>query len=102
AVLNNTERFLKLLRDAPLSVEEWRRQREFYARPARHSGLRIGFAAFYLNRVNRSGIIGNAGLIGGLTQTGKWKIDARFNREELAKRVERIARYNERIGLFNL
>lgn len=102
AVLNKTERFLKLLRDTPLTVDEWLRQRQVYRNPSRHSGLRVGFATFYLNRCNRSGIIGNAGLIGGLQQTGKWKLDARFNREELAERVARVARYRERIALSNL
>jgi DNA adenine methylase len=101
-VLNRTDRLLKLIRDTPVSVDEWKRQRRIYLCPSRHSRLRVGFAAFYLNRCNRSGIIGNAGLIGGLNQTGKWKIDARFNREDLARRVERIARYRERIKLFNL
>jgi len=101
-VVNQTDQFLKLLRDTPLSVEEWKRQRQIYLKPARNSRLRVGFATFYLNRCNRSGIIGNGGLIGGLKQTGEWKIDARFNRKDLARRVERIARYSERITLSNL
>jgi DNA adenine methylase len=101
-VVNRTNQFLKLLRDTPLSVDEWKRQREIYLKPARYSRLRVGFATFYLNRCNRSGIIGNGGIIGGLDQTGKWKIDARFNRNDLARRIERVARYSERITLSNL
>jgi DNA adenine methylase len=101
-VVNQTDQFLKLLRNTPLSVEEWKRQRQIYLKPARNSRLRVGFATFYLNRCNRSGIIGNAGVIGGLKQNGKWKIDARFNRKDLARRVERVARYRERITLSNL
>jgi DNA adenine methylase len=102
AALNRTDELLKLIRETPLTVEEWKRQRQLYLKPGRASKVRVGFAAFFLNRCNRSGIIGNAGLIGGLNQTGKWKIDARFNRDDLARRVERIARYRERIELFNL
>jgi DNA adenine methylase len=102
AVLNRTGELVKLIRETPLTVEEWKRQRQIYLKPGRASRVRIGFAAFYLNRCNRSGIIGNAGLIGGINQTGKWKIDARFNREDLVARVERVARYRERIELFNL
>jgi DNA adenine methylase len=102
AVLNCTDELLKLIRDTPLSVEEWKRQRQIYLKPGRASRVRVGFAAFYLNRCNRSGIIGNAGLIGGLNQTGKWKIDARYNRADLARRVERVARYGDRIEVFNL
>ena len=101
AALNQTERFLKLIRDTPLSVEEWKRQRTIYLAPGRHSRLRVGFATFYLNRCNRSGIIGNAGVIGGLAQNGTWKIDARFNRADLAQRVERVARYKDRINVSN-
>lgn len=102
AVLEKTEKFLRLLRDTPVTVDEWRRQRAVYLSPARHSALRLGFATFYLNRCNRSGIIANAGPIGGKNQVGKWKIDARYNREDLACRVERVALYKERIELFNL
>jgi DNA adenine methylase len=101
-IVNQTDRFLKLLRDTPVSVDEWKRQRQIYQMPARYSRLRLGFATFYLNRCNRSGIIANAGVIGGKEQKGKWKIDARFNRKDLARRIERIARYRERIGLYNL
>lgn len=102
AVLRKTDGFLKLLRDTPVSVTEWQRQRNIYRHPSGYSPLRLGFATFYLNRCNRSGIIGNAGLIGGLEQLGEWKIDARFNRDELARRVRRVALYGDRIDLFNL
>ena len=99
SILNETEGFLRLLRNTPLTVEEWRRQRRIYTRSPKYSKLKVGFATFYLNRCNRSGIIANGGLIGGLRQTGKWKLDARFNRVELAARVERIARYRHRIRI---
>ena len=97
SILDETDAFLRLLRDVPLTPTEWRRQREIYQRSAEYSRLRVGFATFYLNRCNRSGIIGNAGMIGGLKQTGKWKLDARFNRQVLAERIERVASYRHRI-----
>jgi DNA adenine methylase len=102
AVLSDTDALLRLLRDTPLTVDEWRRQRDIYRRPGEHEGTTLGFATFYLNRCNRSGIIANAGLIGGLEQAGPWKLDARFNRVELAERIERVAMYRERIDLTNL
>lgn len=46
----------------------------------KHSMLEIGFATFFLNRTNRSGIL-KAGVIGGKAQLGKWKIDVRFNKK---------------------
>jgi DNA adenine methylase len=39
----------------------------------------------------------NGGPIGGINQTGKWRIDARFNREDLRRRCERILEYKDRI-----
>lgn len=100
AVLNQTSRFLKLLEDTPISVEQWKIQREIYRNQKKHSSIRVGFATFYLNRCNRSGILMNSGVIGGMDQSGKWKINARFNKDELAKRVERISMYKDRISIF--
>lgn len=102
SALNNTERLARLVRDTPVTVEEWQRQREIYRSPSEHDGLSVGYATFYLNRCNRSGIIARAGLIGGLQQNGQWKLDARFNRDELARRIERVALYRGRIRLLNL
>jgi DNA adenine methylase len=77
-----------------LTVKEWDRQklRLESRRPTRD----LAFAALYLNRVNRSGIL-RGGVIGGRDQTGPWKMDARFNREDLIAKVRRIARYGDRI-----
>lgn len=55
-----------------------------------------GFATFFLNRTNRSGIL-KGGVIGGKQQTGKWKIDCRFNKKDLIDRVETIAAHSDRI-----
>ena len=61
--------------------------------------ITLGFATFFLNRTNRSGIIKAAGVIGGLDQTGPYKMDCRFNRDNLEKRVRRVAKYRNRIHL---
>jgi DNA adenine methylase len=102
SILDRTDAFLQLLRQTPTTDKEWCRQRDIYRRRHRRSILQVGFATFFLNRCNRSGIIETGGPIGGRHQRGKWKIDARFNREDLAKRIERIALYRDRIELFNL
>ena len=65
---------------------------------ADHDELALGFATFFLNRTNRSGIL-NGGIIGGRDQTGPWKIDARFNAPELVHRIESIAGMRDRIKL---
>jgi len=63
--------------------------------------LILVFSTFFLNRTNRSGIIWG-GVIGGKNQDGAWKLDARFNKDDLIRRIEKIAMYRSRIRLYNL
>ncbi len=98
SLTNRPEQFSKLLKKTRVSMAEWRRQRDTYrSNDGRLSRLTRGFSAFYLNRCNRSGIIMNGGPIGGIHQTGDWLIDARFNKEELHRRCQKIAEYRDRI-----
>ncbi|MDG6907913.1 MAG: DNA adenine methylase [Nitrososphaerota archaeon] len=98
SVLDDTERLVRLIRNTPLTVQTWDRQKAVIASPEDHDDLDLGFAAFFLNRTNRSGIL-NGGIIGGRDQSGPWKIDARFNANELIHRVESIAKLRSRINL---
>ena len=41
-------------------------------------------------------------MIGGRSQSGRWLIDARFNKSELIKRIENIVDYRHRINVSNL
>lgn len=102
SILNLTEKFVDRIMSVPLSVAQWRKQRAVYLAADRSEAFELGFATFYLNRVNRSGIIKNAGPIGGLQQDGKWKINARFNRVDLSHRVRRVASYRRKISVDNL
>lgn len=76
SVLNETDALCRLIVDTPRTVAAWDRQKLILMNPADHSRLAVGFATFFLNRTNRSGIL-NGGVIGGRDQTGPWKIDAR-------------------------
>lgn len=96
-VVNQSKTFINMLEEIPLSMDEWQHQRDVYRDNGRMTRLRKGFAVFYLNRCNRSGIIMNGGPIGGVKQTGNWKLDARFNRTELRRRCEKIDEYRDRI-----
>ena len=96
SVTSQAERFAALIADTPLDVDEWRRQKAIYRASDESDQLALGFAFFYLNRTNRSGIL-NAGPIGGVRQDGNYKIDARFNRGRLAERVAAIGALASRI-----
>lgn len=101
AVVKDTDHFLSLLQQIPITIDEWRKQKLILKNPESHSSLEHGFSAFYLNRTNRSGIL-KAGVIGGKAQSGKYKLNARFNKERLAKQIRRIAEYSDHIHIYNL
>lgn len=100
SVLNDTENLCKKIFDCSIDVPNWDLQHSIQKDKTNHDLLTLGFSTFYLNRCNRSGII-MAGIIGGRKQEGNWKIDARFNKTDLIKRIEKIATYKERIELYN-
>ncbi|HRJ02682.1 DNA adenine methylase [Brevundimonas sp. UBA2416] len=100
-VLNDFDAFTEKVRTTPVTIEEWLKQRELYRSNA-NDPLDLGFAAFFLNRTNRSGIIKAAGVIGGLGQTGDYKLDCRYNHDDLIRRIARVHKYRDRIHLTNL
>jgi DNA adenine methylase len=101
SVLNNTDEFCRLVRDTRLTMRVRDRQKRILTNQRDHNDLALGFAMFFLNRTNRSGIL-NAGVIGGRDQSGPWKMDARYNADELIRRISAIARMKERICLTRL
>ena len=101
SVTQETELFLKQISDTPVNIDVWHRQKAILSNPDQHSVLEHGFATFFLNRTNRSGIL-KGGVIGGKNQTGNYKLDARFNKENLIKRIEKIGEYSNRIKIYNL
>ncbi len=90
------EYLTRMINKAILNVSEWRKQQNIYLAADMRRPERLGFATFYLNRTNRSGIL-NGGPIGGMDQTGNYKIDARFNRPELIERIRVLALYRQHI-----
>ncbi|GAB76998.1 DNA adenine methylase [Austwickia chelonae] len=96
ASLDYPNHFCRMIQSIPLTIDEWFTQRDIYAHPANHGDVELGFATFYLNRTNRSGIL-DARPIGGFDQTGRWKIDARFNRDGLCTRIQTVADMRHRI-----
>ena len=95
----DSEKFIRKLFSTPITIKEWKKQKLIYNNP-QSSYFDLGFATFFLNRTNISGIV-NGGPIGGIQQKGKWKIDARFNKEKLAERIRQLSLYKNRISVFN-
>ncbi len=99
SVLHHTETLLKRIKDTPITLEEREKQKAVY-RDCSVDAVSDGFATLFLNRVNFSGII-MGGPLGGRSQKGKYKIDCRFNKSEIVKKIERIALLKDRIKLYN-
>lgn len=101
SVLYQTDELCDLITNTEISVIEWTHQKEQQKFKETLPLLELGFSTFYLNRTNRSGII-KGGILGGKNQTGTYKIDCRFNKDELIQRIQRIATYRNKIHIYNL
>ncbi len=100
-VLNQSKQLIKKIRNCDLTIDEWHKQRKIYDTYQEYSPLDIGFSTFFLNRCNRSGILSKAGPIGGFKQNGNYKLDARFNKEGLIKRIQLIVERKDAIEIHN-
>lgn len=103
AILDENERFIDSIEEANVNINSWRTYAEIVKNPQlAKDQFELGFATFFLNRTNRSGIIIGAGPIGGRQQDGAWKLDARFNRGNLIKRISWLGKRSDQIKLSNL
>lgn len=101
SVLKNTKKLCDLIENTEINIENWQKAKEIQKNKKKSKLLDLGFSTFFLNRTNISGII-NAGVIGGRDQNGKYKIDCRFNKAELIKRIKLISKYKKQIEFYNL
>jgi len=99
--INEPARFIKWIDEVPVTIATWKICKEKLRQKESIDAFELATAFFFLNRTNVSGVL-KGGVIGGLSQTGTYKIDARFNKSELIKKVEKIARFSNRIQVTNL
>lgn len=97
-IVNRPDDFCNFVSSCKLNIDEWHKHKD---RLSSYSNLfELGTSAFFLNRTNVSGVI-KGGVIGGKSQSGRYKIDARFNRDGLIKRILKIAENKNRIVVTN-
>jgi DNA adenine methylase len=101
SVLNDTANLCRRIESVEITMAEWHRQRAVYDQRDTAALDDLAFATLFLNRTNRSGIIAG-GVIGGKNQAGEWKLNARFKKSELIRRIKQIGRYKSRIKLHQL
>ena len=101
SVLKDTKELCSLIEETDVTIENWQKAKEIQKNKKGVALLELGFSTFFLNRTNISGII-NAGVIGGIEQKGKYKMDCRFNKKDLINRIKKIAEYKKNITIYNL
>jgi DNA adenine methylase len=102
AALGMTDEFCRKIDRTPITIAEWRKQKDIWKRNDLANTLDLGFATYFLNRTNRSGIIEGAGPIGGYGQKGPWKIDVRLVRDKQIANLQSLARYARQIYISKL
>ncbi len=101
SVLKKTIKFCNLIESADINLDTWRKCKDIQRNKGNSNLLELGFSTFFLNRTNISGII-DAGVIGGYSQSGKYKMNCRFNKKELIERINQIAKFKRHIEIHNL
>lgn len=108
SIVNRNEEFLDKFDSVQVTIEEWHRQKIIFddlssrTRIGRNQKLNLGFATYFLNRTNFSGILRGATPIGGLNQTGAWKIDCQFKKQNLRPVLEELGRFADHITVTRL
>jgi len=101
SILNDTDKFCRKIKTTSITIENRDKFKKIQKRKETATLFELGFSTFFLNRTNYSGII-DGGVIGGREQKGNYKIDCRFNKEELIERIKFIAKNKKNIHLYNL
>lgn len=103
-----SSKFIQRVEEVDVSIEEWKIQKKNYLSHCdetleeldERKLFDLGFATFFLNRTNRSGII-KAGPMGGYDQSGNFLIDSRFGKKRLIDKLELIGKFADKIKVTN-
>ena len=97
----HSQKLIRLIRETPITMESRERLQLVIQNPSQHDVIEVGFATFFLNRTNRSGILAG-GVIGGKAQAGPYKLDARFARDNLIQRITEIGDHCSKITILGM
>lgn len=101
SILTNADAFCRWIEDVDVSMESWYEYKEIQNEAQTADLFELAKSTFFLNRTNISGVI-KGGVIGGYDQTGRYRMDVRFNKRDLIERIQKIAQFKKRISVSNL
>lgn len=99
AIKEEPQNLIQKIQETPITIEEWKKQVRIYKETKKYT-LELAFATLFLNRTNRSGIL-NAGPIGGHAQQGEWKLNVRFNKEDIIEKINSISKQRNKLYIYN-
>jgi DNA adenine methylase len=99
-IINEPDKFCRWIDKLVVNMDAWHKYKSIYEKKNAGNLFELAQATFFLNRTNVSGVI-KGGVIGGKAQNGKYKINARFKKDVLIERIQKIARYKNRISISN-
>ncbi|EEI27843.1 DNA adenine methylase [Corynebacterium glucuronolyticum] len=105
SVIERTGELVEKIKETAVDLPTWYKMRDQHRQLSKMELnqdllVELAFSTFFLNRTNHSGII-EAGCIGGKGQEGRYKIDCRFNKEDLIRKIQEIAKRRDRIFVSN-
>lgn len=98
-VFSHSDALIKKIENTPISVETWQSLeplRQYANLDQAEDLLELGFAGLFFNRTNFSGIL-SANPIGGLGQKSQYKIDCRFNKQQIVRSIQDLSTLRERV-----
>ncbi|WP_397303188.1 DNA adenine methylase [Nonlabens ulvanivorans] len=100
-LIHDSEKVLQSIESMQINMDSWNYFKLIQKEKDTCDLIDLALSTFFLNRTNRSGIL-NAGVIGGKDQSGNYKMDCRFNKKDIIKRLERIINLKDKITVTNL
>ncbi len=101
--LNNNNELIEMVDSVEINLDTWLDYRKYLIEnPLRKFNEKdIAMAFLFLNRTSYSGIV-KAGPLGGKKQQSRYKIDCRFNKENIKKKIEQLQEFSSRLEISNM
>lgn len=101
-LFHEPERLIKFIKKIDVDLDNFAKYKKISKSPDKYDRNTLAETCLFLNRTSFSGILrGEAGPIGGMKQKSPYKIDCRFNRESLIKKIKTISKFRNRITVLN-
>ena len=99
-VIERNKELIEYVNSYEVNLDTWHLFKRYISTSeiSKHNEIELAGAFLFLNRTSYSGIL-KAGPLGGRNQVSKYKIDCRFNKIAIAKKIREIARLEGKIHI---